>query len=171
MGNNQENGIVIFSSQDLRTLVIADTLHYLGEWSKCAENLLLGTAIQESGLGFSLKSGRELGIYHISPSRHRSVWDNYLVQFPEKSSRIRGLAGQHSFVENPHKELLTNLRYATAIAWSIYQQAGCELPAANDIEALAVIWQRHFHGKPRGRTQDFVRNYRDLADPICNAAA
>ena len=156
---------MIFSAQDLRTYVVADTLHYLDEWSQSGENLLVGTAIQESGLGFCLKSGVRLGIYHLSPSHHRSIWDHYLVDHPEKASRVRGLAGQRSFIEHPHRELLTNLRYATAIAWCVYQKAGCKLPAADNIEALGETWFRHFHRKPTGRAMDFVRNYRELGSP------
>lgn len=155
---------MIFTSQDLRELIIADTLRYLDDWSLAGENLLLGTAIQESGMGFCLKSGRQLGLYHISPAAHRAVWDHYLVLLPDKASTVRGLAGQHSFVENPHKELITNLRYATAIAWYIYRKAGINLPCAEDLEGLAKIWHRHFHCQPTGTVKEFVRNYRDLAE-------
>jgi|SRR5690606_5821278 len=162
---------MIFLSQDLRELVVADTLRYLGEWSPAAENLLLGTAIQESGMGFAMKSGRRLGLYHISPAAHRSVWDHYLIFHPEQASVVRGLAGQHSFVENPHRELVTNLRYATAIAWYIYKKSGCTLPDPGDIQGLARIWQRHFHSQPTGRVADFVRNYLELADNIRHQVA
>lgn len=153
---------MIFSSQDLRQLIIADTLHYLNDWSQSAENLLLGTAIQESGLGFCLKAGRRLGLYQISPSAHRAVWDHYLVKLPERASQVRGLAGQHSFTTNPHHELITNLRYATAIAWCIYLKAGCELSGMEDIERLAEIWHCHFHSQPSGSIGEFIRNYREL---------
>lgn len=153
---------MIFSSQDLRQLVISDTLHYLGDWTQSAENLLLGTAIQESGLGFCLKTGRRLGLYHITPSAHRAVWDHYLVKLPEKASRVRGLAGQHSFTANPHIELITNLRYATAIAWCIYLKAGCKLAGMESIEQLAEIWHSQFHNQPSGSTREFIRNYREL---------
>jgi len=153
---------MIFSADDLRHLVIRETLHYLDDWSQAAENLLVGTAIQESGLGFCLKEHCRLGIYHISPIAHRTVWDRYLVHHPELASQVRGLAGQHGFLENPDGELLSNLKYATAIAWCIYRKAGRLLPPADDIEGLAQIWQQHFHAKPWGRTGDFVRNYRDL---------
>ncbi len=154
---------MIFSADDLRALIVEDTLHYMGEWSKAAENLLVGTAIQESGLGFSLKSGRRLGIYHLSPRTHRAVWDHYLVNYPELASIVRGLAGQHSFVADPHRELLTNLRYATAIAWCQYRRADCQLPDAGDIQGLGQIWHRHFQSRPSGSVDEFVRNYRDLA--------
>ncbi len=156
---------MIFCANDLRQLVIRDTLKYLGEWSQAAENLLVGTAIQESGLGFSLKENRRLGIYHISPSAHRAVWDHHLVHHPELASLVRGLAGQHAFIRDPHGELLSNLKYATAIAWCIYRKAGQSLPEAEDLDALGRFWQQHYHAKPCGRASDFVRNYRDLGLP------
>lgn len=155
---------MLFSTQDLRQLVIFETLTYLGEWSQSAENLLLGTAIQESGLGFCMRDGRRLGLYHISAVAHRAAWDNYLAKDPNKASLVRGLAGQHSFTANPHLELVTNLRYATAIAWCIYLKAGCELKDSMTIVELAGVWHRHFHSKPTGTVADFVRNYRELTE-------
>lgn len=46
---------MIFTADDLRHLVIRDTLNYLDDWSLAAENLLLGTAAQESGLGVGMQ--------------------------------------------------------------------------------------------------------------------
>ena len=145
-------------------MVITETLNYLGEWSQPAENLLLGTAIQESGLGFCMRRGRRLGLYHISPSAHRAVWDHYLARFPDKASRVRGLAGQHSFIANPHLELATNLRYATASAWCIYLKAGCHIGSNMGLHDIAKVWHRHFHRRPSGTEADFVRNYRELTE-------
>jgi hypothetical protein len=154
---------MIFSAKDLRHHVIRDTLKYLDQWTPAAENLLVGTAIQESGLGFAIKEGRHLGLYHITANAHRAVWDHYLIHHPELASRIRGLAGQHSFLEDPHGELITNLKFATAVAWSIYCKSGKSLPEADDIQALARFWHTHFHSKPTGTVNEFVRNYRDLS--------
>ncbi|GIX30508.1 MAG: hypothetical protein KatS3mg124_0980 [Porticoccaceae bacterium] len=162
---------MIFSSEDLRVYVVRDTLRYLDDWTRSAENLLVGTAIQESGLGFSLREGHRYGLYHLSPAEHRAVWDHYLVADPELASRVRGLAGQRSFVENPHRELVTNLRYATAIAWCIYRRAGAPLPPPEDLEGLALYWHRHFRRRPSGTPAQFVRNYRELARPRTAGAA
>jgi hypothetical protein len=162
---------MLFSAQELRELVIADTLNYLNTWSEAAENLLVGTAIHESGMGFCLKSGRHLGLYQISAASHRAVWDHYLVHHPELASAVRGLAGQHSFIANPHKELTTNLRYATAIAWCIYQRADSILPDSNDLPGLAHYWRQHFRGQRKGSTADFIRNYRELAGDRKSKAA
>lgn len=153
---------MIFSADELRHMVIRDTLKMLGDWSPAAENLLVGTAAQESGLGFCLKEKRLVGIYHISPATHRAIWDKYLVNHPELASLIRGLAGQHSFLRDPHSELVTNLKYATAIAWLIYKRTDVPIPAAGDIPGMARFWHRHFHARATGGVDQFIRNYREL---------
>ncbi|MFT7300255.1 MAG: hypothetical protein ACI89Z_000709 [Porticoccus sp.] len=161
---------MIFTADDLRHLVIRETLHYLDDWSLIAENLLLGTAAQESGLG-GWHKGRRVGLYHITPAMHRAVWDKYLIHNPSLASEIRGIAGQHSFLKSPHGELVTNLKYATAIAWMIYRRAEQDLPNAHNFIALGKFWHRHFHPKSKGTVADFVSNYQSLIQEQDKAAA
>ncbi len=144
---------MIFSSRELRELVIADTLHYMKEWSAAAENLLLGTAIQESGLGFSLKSPPG----HFPPPTPTAPY-HYLV--PGTGQHSTGPGGPAFVYQQPGN---WSRIWATAIAWCQYRRANCRLPAADDIEGLARIWHRHFHSHPTGSVREFVRNYRDLA--------
>lgn len=160
-------------TSQLRDYVIKPTLKLLGVHSKAAENLLLGTAAQESGLGFHLKQKRQhgIGLYQISPQRHTKIWDTYLVQFPELASQVRGLASQHEFLDDPHAELATNLRYATAIAWMIYQQTEIQLPQQhNDIAALAQLWAHSFHCRPGGNEKLFIQHYKDFMNEAILAA-
>lgn len=154
---------MMLAANAFRTMVVRDTLKQLGDWSMAAEDLLVGTAIQESGLGQNLKSGRFLGIYHISPQTHQTVWDKYLIDQPDLASHIRGLAGQRSFLNNPHQELTANLNYATAIAWMVYKRHNLLLPEDSDIVALAKIWHRYFHAKASASVADFVDSYQLLA--------
>ena len=100
---------MIFSAEDLRHWVVRDTLKSLDDHSPAAENLLLGTAAQESGLGVCLHQGKRRGLYHLTAATHRSVWDKYLINNPELASRVRGMAGQHSFLKDPHSELVVDL--------------------------------------------------------------
>lgn len=153
---------MIFTADDLRHLVIRDTLHYLNDWSLAAENLLLGTAAQESGLGGGWNKGRRVGLYHITPAMHRAVWDKYLINNPQLASDVRGIAGQHSFLRAPHGELVTNLKYATAIAWMIYRRSNQKLSEANNLVELGKFWHRYFHPKSEGTVADFVKNYQLL---------
>ena len=79
---------MLFAADEFRQLIIGHTLRSLDEWAPAHENLLLGTAAQESSMGSSLKRGRLLGLYHISPNTHRSVWDKYLLHHSDLKSPI-----------------------------------------------------------------------------------
>ena len=150
---------MLFAADEFRQLIIGHTLRSLDEWAPAHENLLLGTAAQESSMGSSLKRGRLLGLYHISPNTHRAVWDKYLIHYPDLASQIRGLAGQHSFILDPHGELISNLKYSTAIAWMIYRRVEQALPTANDIPGQARYWHRHFHARASAPSADFIASY------------
>ena len=163
-------------AKELRTLVVRPTLEQLGLTGKqadVAENLLLGTAAQESGLGFHLKVDRSqgLGIFRISPRTHTNIWDKYLINHPDIASAVRGLASQHEFLSNPHAELATNLRYATAIAWLIYRRANKTLPEADDIQALGEYWARYYHHKAKASADEFVEHYREYIGDVNQKAA
>lgn len=148
-------------AEEMRRYVIAPCLQHLGDWSQAAENLLLGTAAVESGLGRHLfcDSHPGLGIYRITPDTHRQIWDEYLAFVPDLASNVRGLASQREFLNHPHEELATNLSYATAIAWMIYKSRHEELPLAEDLGSLASLWQQHFPGGRSDRPQHFVTEY------------
>jgi hypothetical protein len=136
-------------AKELRLNVIRPTLRYLDMWSNANENLLLGTAAVESSLGFHLKAEQHqyLGIYQISPKKHKLIWDHYLFSLPKMASLVRGLASQREFIANPHKELATNLSYATSVAWSIYHSCGISIKDdyTHDVQYLAKIWHKNFN--------------------------
>jgi len=168
---------------DMKDYVIRPTLQYLGCWSPAAENLLLGTVAIESELGAHLKQGAGrgigLGIFQIDEGTHRKIWDEYLAFDPDLASKVRGLASQREFLEEPHLELATNMSYATAIAWMIYQRASVKLPKEDDLQALARIWAVVFpkHELLEAKTEHnklikrFTKSYRKLAKPGRDLAA
>ena len=129
-------------ARDLRELVIRPTLQQLDEWSPAAENLLLGTAAQESGLGFRMQANdaEGAGLYCLCANVHIQIWDEYLIGNPELASRMRGLASQHQFLKSPHHELITNLSYATGIAWMVYKRHNLKLPNETNLHELANCW-------------------------------
>jgi hypothetical protein len=159
---------------DLRELVIRPTLHLLDEWSPAAENLLLGTAAQESQLGFRMcaNPAKGNGLFCISEYTHTQIWDKFLVTNPELASRTRGLASQQQFLKAPHHELITNLSYATGIAWMVYKSHQLQLPDENNIQELAGFWLHYYCSRDPQHTpalskydsmlDKFVINYRKL---------
>ena len=168
-------------AEELRLLVVRPMLTQLGDWSEAAENLLLGTAAQESRLGRHLKFGRceRLGIYQITPTAHTAIWDSYLIDNPALASQVRGFASQHAFLADPNAELTTNLNYATAIAWMIYRRSLGGLPATNDLAALAHLWQQYYRTDTKGPAPcpaaadvgNFIQTYRALILSNCDHQA
>lgn len=159
---------------DLRDLIIRPTLYQLNDWSPAAENLLLGTAAQESQLGFRLKASdtKGGGIYRISSQVHVHIWDQFLIGDPEMASRLRGLASQHQFLVSPHNELITNLSYATGVAWMIYKRHKLLLPDSHNVNELAKCWLYYYCNREmpvshscandENNLAKFVHNYRKL---------
>lgn len=154
------------SSHDLLQQVIQPTLQQLGVTSAAAEQLLLATAYHQSGLGKQLQSKQGLGIFDITPEQHTEVWDHYLAKDCDLASQVRGMASQHEFPKAPHSELICNLRYATAIAWMLFQYHGVKIPDVADPCMMARCWQKVF-GNQSGsgaETEYFAQHYRELME-------
>lgn len=111
------------TAEHLREQIIKPTLEYLGEWSSDAEQELLAAALRKTDVGIFSRRESGLGLFHITSSQHRDLWDRYLAFRPDIASRVRGLASQRAFLSNPDSELQTNLSYCTAIAWLLYQRS------------------------------------------------
>jgi hypothetical protein len=111
------------TAEHLREQVIRPTLNYLGAWSQATEDCLLDAAVNVPELGLFSERAAGLGLFRITASQHRDIWDRYLAFNPDVASRVRGLASQRAFLTNPDSELQTNLSYCTAIAWLLYQRS------------------------------------------------
>ena len=158
---------------DFLEFVVQPVLKQLGVTSKTAEKLLLATACYESEMGHHLSSKKGLGIFAISEQLHKEVWDKFLALDCDLASCIRGMASQHEFPKQPHHELATNLLYATAIAWMVYQYHLVELPQDDSAEALADCWQKYFVTGPIDYQQrsDFIDCFTKIAPPAKSIAA
>lgn len=153
-------------SPSLKQYVIEPVLHKLGEHRPLAATLLQVTSAFESDTGTILKSSRNLGIYGLDKALHREIWDTWLVNDPELASRVRGIASQNSFLCAPHHELITNLAYATAIAWCCYRMHQVQLPENADPIALADCWQRYFRTDANSLAMtNFVTTCKGLLEP------
>lgn len=110
------------SPQELREMVIRPTLISLNKYSQAAENLLMAIALvkQENMIRLGTANNKAYGIFQIDVPSHQRVWDKHLAFNPELASKVRGLASQREFLNQPHLELATNLSYATAIAWALH---------------------------------------------------
>ena len=148
-------------ASQFRVEVVRPVLVHLGFHSAAAENLLVGTALHESG-GLrwlrQLGGGPAFGIYQIEPSTHDDIWRNYLRFRPRLNDRVARLAANEP---TRPEQLITNLAYATAIARVHYLRVPAPLPDADDLGGLARYWKRHFNTpKGAGTVAGFIESYR-----------
>jgi hypothetical protein len=145
---------------DTLRLHIRSTLQLIDLWSPAAEELLLGTAAQESHLGYYRRQirGPARGIYQMEPSTERDIWDNFLRPRPDRIEAIYTTCG----VDGPDQiQLERNLMYQTIMARMHYRRIRAQLPAADHLSEQARYWKRYYntdHGK--GSQAEYVENYR-----------
>lgn len=144
----------------LRDEIVRPVLVELGLHSDAAEALLLGTAVQESGLVWlrQLGGGPALGIYQMEPATHDDIWANYLAYRDELADKVARLAAPWP---DRHRQLVTNLAYATAMARIHYRRVPAALPAAGDVDGLAAYWKNHYNtAQGAGTVAEFAEKYR-----------
>jgi len=132
---------------------IRPALVMLGKGDRAAEQLVLGTAIQESLLIHrqQLGNGPALGLFQMEPGTHDDCWSSYL-QFRS------ALADKVKQTLRPGEEpaavtMKENDLYAAAMCRIRYVRVAEALPAQDDIHAMANYWKKHYNtplgaGKP-----------------------
>ena len=144
-----------------RDMVVDPVLRYLDMYSPAAVRLLVGTAVVESGLGSLVQNnGPALGVYQIEPETHHDIWDTYLAYRPELASRVRSLASQRWFDDDPDRELICNLAYASAICRLKYRRIREPLPEPDDVYGLANYWKRYYNtAQGKGKVDHFLLKF------------
>ena len=156
--------------QDLKDYIVGPVLFQISEfipYSNGAENLLLGTAAQESQFYYLDQTvegpGPAYGIYQMEAETHNShlAW---LKQKPEFWKLVQTYQIEH--MDNC-LEMVGNLYYATIMARIHYWLVRETLPAAHDVEGMAKYWKKHYNtylGK--GKPEEFIRNYNRFIKPL-----
>ena len=131
-------------ASQMLALLIRPALKKLKLWSLSAEELVLGTAIVESGLTYLKQhgDGPALGLWQVEPATHDDLYTNFLNFRPKLGSKLIELrAAGLSLDEN----LATNLMYGAAVCRLCYYRKPDALPAAGDIEGQAAFWKQHYN--------------------------
>jgi hypothetical protein len=146
-----------------RSLVIVPTLTRLNLDSQVARELLLGTALQESGLNHLVQEGGgpARGLFQVEPATHADVWANYLHYRPELLQAVLALTAPWP---DRDAQLATNLVYEAAIARLVYLRAPEPLPATPDPDLLGAYWKAHYNtAGGAGTVTQFADTYRHFA--------
>ncbi|HVI52904.1 MAG TPA: hypothetical protein VM661_16975 [Candidatus Sulfotelmatobacter sp.] len=129
----------------LRQLVIAPALSVIGLGGQAAEELLLGTALQESLGGVYLHQlglGPAIGIFQMEPRTHDDLWSSFLPHHVDLSVKTSSLLVSGMGRLN---QMAGNMLYAAAMARLLYYRCPETLPAAGDIPAQAAFYKRWYN--------------------------
>lgn len=156
----------MLSVPQLREYIVRPTLLHLGLFSSAAENLLVGTALQESRLTYvdqlAPGPGPAYGLLQMERATHDDIWENYLRFNVALRAKV-----ELTLAPWPSDKLFqmhTNNGYAFAMARVHYLRVREALPAADDVLGLARYWKRYYNTvKGKGTVDEFVENYRHAA--------
>lgn len=119
--------------------------------SPAAVNLLLGTSAQESKFGRCLVEyggGPGLGAFQIT---HKRTFYHLCEKYGRQIPYIAGAS---------FERCKWDLKLSIIIARLWYWEDPDPLPAADDVEGMAVYWDQKFNRNPAaGRPEEFVRNF------------
>ncbi|WP_411992548.1 hypothetical protein [Agarivorans sp. DSG3-1] len=151
-----------------RTQVIKPVLLKIGGPNLAAEELLLGTAVQES-LNFMYRrqvgGGPAKGYFQMEPATHDDIWDNFLKY-------RKGLAKDViSFLSSPNANKITELenndKYAAAMARVHYMRVPAALPKAGDIKAQANYWKQYYNTPlGKGLPHEYIDKWNKYVAPV-----
>ena len=131
-------------ASQIRSLVIKPALEKLSLWSPSAEELVLGTAIVESGLTYLKQHGEgpALGLWQVEPATHEDLYTNYLHYRQDLGMALAELRAAGASMDD---NLAANLLYGAAVCRLIYYRRPEPLPEAGDIEGQAAFWKQHYN--------------------------
>ncbi len=129
--------------------------------SESAENLLMGTAAQESGLGEYIRQlggGPALGIFQMEPNTFNDIVQNYLQYKPEMAKKVMAISGVNAFRSE-------YLEYNLALSICMCRVHYLRVPAriSDDLTGWAKYWKEHYNTRiGKGTEKEFVRNFKKL---------
>ena len=143
--------------------VIDPTLEELGLYSLSASRLLLGTAIQESGLRYrkQLGGGPARGYLQMEPATYTDIWTNYLSYRPDLANKVAVFKDSHSDMW----QMAYNDRLCVCMSRIHYLRVPAPLPDAHDIEGMAQYWDKYYNCNPNiGTVSEYITNWAKLLE-------
>ncbi len=148
--------------KQLREEVIDVALQKLGLYSDSARELLTLTCAKESLGGTYIKQieGPALGIFQMEPATHESLWQSFFSRRTDLAYKV--LSSVYLSSKPPVEFLKYNLLYAAMMCRIKYASIKEEIPAADDIAALADYWHRNYNCNPEVDPAEAIIAYNKL---------
>lgn len=147
------------NSKQLREFIVKPVLTHLGAYSLEAENLIVGTACQESFCGeyiSQLNNGPALGIYQMELATAKDICENFLRYKPQLDEKVMDYYIPELTMSD---NLRGNLFFATAMCRVHYLRQKGTIPST--LEGQALYYKDHYNtylGK--ASVEDYIRNYK-----------
>lgn len=140
----------------IRRVLIALDLH-----SEAVENLLMGTAAQESRLGEYIRqlgNGPALGIFQMEPTTFEDIAQNYLQYKPDLAKKIIVTSGVN---ELRSEYLEYNIAFSIAMCRVHYLRVPGMIP--ENLIGWAKYWKEFYNTRlGKGTEEEFIRNFKQL---------
>ncbi len=130
-----------------REYIIRPSLTVIDALTDASEELVLGTALQESRLIYikQIGGGPAVGVFQMEPATHDDIWENYLAYQDELSQKVLTLAAPNGGNPPGANEMIGNLWYACAMCRVHYRRVSDPLPQAGDVPGMASYWKEHYN--------------------------
>ena len=160
-----------------RAEIVRPALKAAELWSEAAENLVVGTAVQESVLAWVKQrgAGPALGFYQMEPATADDICHRFLATRPSLAVRLgratwphcqNPTAYSHLGTKDIARLLVEDLRFATIMCRLRYWMMPAPLPEAHDIDALARYWKHYYNTVlGSGKAVEWAEKYRRFCLP------
>ena len=130
-----------------------------------AEQLLLGTALQESGLRNYRQEGGgpALGYFQMEPEDHDDIWANFLAVRKDLAARLRSLLPAR--VQPSADQLIPYPHYAAAMCRVHYLRVPAPIPT--DLAGQAAYYKAYYN-TPEGAatTAEYLANWQSAMGAV-----
>ena len=128
------------------------------KYSLHAENLVLGTAAQESAYGkyaVQIGGGPARGKFQMEEATHNDIWKNFLKYKPRLAKLVLSISG---LTEPDFNALEKNDIYACAMCRVHYFRVKEPIPTT--LNGYAYYWKQYYNThEGKGTISEFINNY------------
>lgn len=150
--------------RQFRDFIVRPALQQINAWTLNAEQLVMATAIAESGVFFIQQIGRgpARGFFQMEPVTHDDIWERYLSRRPSLLNDLKALIMRDMDL---HDQLRGNLFYAAAMCRIFYLRFKDPLPEEGDWQGMAAYWKKYYNTHlGAGTTEGFLKKARPAMD-------
>lgn len=163
-GLAREDRRMPLSAKDFRQYIVRPVLQYLDPeipYSQGAEDLIMGTAAQESHLMYldqlTPGPGPAFGLFQMERATEKWLWESYVQKDPILKSKFESLLA--SYPSDRMEQMRCNLAYAAGMARMRYMVV--KEPIPQSIDGIAAYYKKYYNTyKGKATVAEFLLNYK-----------